>query len=65
MERPGFNPQALAHSLGCQRSGANKEKNSAQCSWGRSGAAAEVSKDRLSARDLHGSGTVIHLMLTT
>ena len=26
MERPGFNPQALAHSLGCQRSGANKEE---------------------------------------
>ena len=26
MERPGFNPQALALKLGCQRSGANKEK---------------------------------------
>ncbi len=29
MERPGFNPQALALKLGCQRSGANKEKKQA------------------------------------
>jgi hypothetical protein len=32
MERPGFNPQAPAHSLGRQRSGANKnKKEAAQC----------------------------------
>jgi hypothetical protein len=35
MERPGFNPQALAHSLGRQRLGANKEKNGAQRVRGR------------------------------
>jgi hypothetical protein len=29
MERPGFNPQALARELGSQRSGANKEKKQA------------------------------------
>ncbi len=29
MERPGFNPQALALKLGSQRSGANKEKKQA------------------------------------
>ncbi len=29
MERPGFNPQALAREPGSQRSGANKEKKQA------------------------------------
>jgi hypothetical protein len=30
MERPGFNPQALAREPGSQRSGANKDKKAAQ-----------------------------------
>jgi hypothetical protein len=36
MERPGFNPQALARRPGCQRSGANKdEKKAAQRAYRR------------------------------
>jgi hypothetical protein len=30
IERPGFNPQALARSPGCQRSGASKDKKAEQ-----------------------------------
>ena len=66
MERPGFNPQAPAHSLGRQRSGANKNKKKAAqcvrrraCAGGRKGEAQGV-------RECHGwfhlAGRLQHIL---
>jgi hypothetical protein len=46
MERPGFNPQALARWPGCQRSGANKdEKKAAQRAYRRRDAGVRTDHD--------------------
>ncbi len=61
MERPGFNPQALAREPGSQRSGANKEKKQAARRIFRRDSAGGDGHDNGSRRDCHW---VIHLLRT-
>ena len=55
MERPGFNPQALARKPGSQRSGANKEKKQAARHVRRRRAAGGNGGNNGGACDGHGS----------
>lgn len=55
MERPGFNPQALARKPGSQRSGANKEKKQAAQRVRRRLCAGGNRGGNGGARDGHGS----------
>ncbi len=55
MERPGFNPQALAREPGSQRSGANKEKKQAAQRIRRRLCAGGNAGGNGGARDGHGS----------
>ena len=55
MERPGFNPQALARKPGSQRSGANKEKKQAAQRIRRRLCAGGNGGGNGGARDGHGS----------
>ena len=54
MERPGFNPQAPAHSLGRQRSGANKNKKKAAQRVRRRARAGGRKGEAKSVRECHG-----------
>jgi hypothetical protein len=64
MERPGFNPQALAREPGSQRSGANKEKKQA-ARVRRRGAAGVNACNRGGACNGHGSIRLLRHGYTT
>ena len=54
MERPGFNPQAPAHSLGRQRSGADKDKKEAAQRVRRHACAGVGEGEAQGVRECHG-----------
>jgi hypothetical protein len=54
MERPGSNPQALAHSLGRQRSGAGKNKKETAQRIRRRACAGEGKGEAQAGRECHG-----------